>query len=702
MNHYTPKQRYVIKEYLNKAKNITDKRFTFWTREDTLKLESRNTLEDNDVLNLKHYYFWVERKRIRFKDLRSIDNPTHTLKERVVIDLETTGTNYFKDEIKVLGISDGHIHAYINLDEIVYDNCRWHNIEGKSGINYVRGLEKAYRLLNMLKDYNYNCVAYNVQFENAFLIHHFGIQLNWTDDPQIMAYILLNKPYPKLSELSSEYLQRYPKSLEEISGNKFDPSIYDDWSLRDSIALYCCEDCYETWLLCDILEEKLCQEKLHNVYSIDFKSALVASQMRLQGIKIDTSLLAKLKPKIEDYIEILLDEIEMECDYRPNLKSSAQLNKLFFEVLELDSTELKRTQNGYSLDAKNRQLLISQHPIALKIDNCIKALDVINKYVNPFPKYIYFGKIHTQFQTIVTTTGRLSSTNPNLQNIPNPAKYASYGNDFLAEIGQNIRDLFIPSEGNILIACDYSSFELRILAHFSQEPTLIECFTTGKSLHDVMTEKLFDITYDKTNPDHVAKRTVTKTINFGLCYGMTYRRLYEECKLRGLSFNAQYCKDIIQEYWNMLPHLSEWFASLKIKAIQQGYTETILGRRRYYSFSTDVIKYCKSITPSLDSFENLLNERILTHSDNEQLRQAGNAPIQGSNADVIRIAMNKCRDIPSVILLLNIHDELVFECNEHLKSYACDEVKKRMESAIVLNVPVIAEPKAEYSWGKAK
>jgi DNA polymerase-1 len=217
-----------------------------------------------------------------------------------------------------------------------------------------------------------------------------------------------------------------------------------------------------------------------------------------------------------------------------------------------------------------------------------------------------------------------------------------------------------------------------------------------------MTEKLFGIKYDKNNPDHKAKRTVVKTINFGLIYGMTWIRLFEECKLRGMKWSKNDCKNIIEQYWEMLPVLSEWFARLKIKAIQQGYTETMFGRRRYYSFSTDVINYCKNANTNSQTYKKLVNSNKLTPNDESQLRQAGNAVIQGTNADAIRVAMQLCDNIKGVELLLQIHDELVFQVPKGLEKYAKQQIKDTMESSIALDVPVIAEPVEAKRWGEAK
>lgn len=656
------------------ASNVKDKRFSFFSEEDTLQLQDRNILDKNDCKDFTGYSCSEDSSNKILFNLVQIN-------KEITIDLETTGTNYLEDEIKILGFSDGETHGFINLD--------------RKG-----GIETCINFLRLLKKLDYKCLAFNIQFENSFISHHFNIELNWADDPQIMAYLLLNRPYPRLSELSAEYLGRHPKSLEEISGEKFNPVIYEREDLREEICTYCCEDCYETLLLSKELKRLLRKEGLLHLYRIDFESSLVASRMKILGISIDLDELERLRERASNYIEILHDEICTVAGFDINLKSPQQMNYFLFEVLKLDPSELKKNKSGYSLDEKGRQLLLHQHPIIEKINTLIKIIDIDNKYLSSLPKSIYLGKVHTSFDTISTTTGRLSSKNPNLQNLPNPDKYYSYGNKLLGDFGIGVRNLFIPEEGNYLISCDYSSFELRILAHLSQEPILIDTFIQNKSLHDTMTEILFDIEYDPNNPDHKAKRTVIKTINFGLIYGMTWRRLYEECRIRGMNWSQLQCQEILVEYWKRLPVLLDYICSMKVAAIKNGYTETFFGRKRYYQFSSELKKEARNKSETSEVYYHL--EEVANYNDIAQLRQVGNAPVQGTNADAIRIAMKYCEEIKGINLLLQIHDELVFECPEYLLNYAKAQIKLKMESAITLDVPVIAEPKEAKRWGDTK
>lgn len=689
---YTTSQKAAIKFLADVG---TDKRFSFYTLSDSVNKGNHTNI-------------------VKFEDCELVDSISTDGLEQVyingkalakglpiTIDFETTGFNPYSDNIKVIGCSNGKRHWY------------W----AEDGINFLKdcraqdGNKSFIKFLFAIIQHNYKIYAYNFQFEYAFIKQKFYTDVVFDDDPYIFAYSFFSKT-AKLSELASEYLNRYPTSLEDMAGRAFTDAKPFNWeddivatgNLENAIA-YCCEDCCETTLLMQEFERLYVyapQDSFWRLYQIDKSATHTVARMSHRGIAIDSNELEQLKLDLEAYrgeiIEEIKDLIEDATGDRAfaNPKSPKQLNELFFETLRLDPSELTPNASGYSIDARARQLLLHQHPVVKKYDDLAKIIDSQNKYANKMQNWVKGdGKIHTQFNTCFTTTGRLSSSNPNLQNIPNPDKYRSYGNKFIAKIGERIRGLFVPDDGKILIGCDYSSFELRILAYISQEPLLLETFQQGKSLHDVVTEQLFNITLDKSNSDHVAKRTVTKTINFGMAYGMTAHRLYQECKLRGLGWAFEQCQKIISNYWDSMPALKNCFIEMKHKAIDAGYSETLLGRRRYYKFS----EYIINNHHSTNNFEKIANK-----NDSEYLRQACNHKIQGTNADAIRIAMSECEKIsPNLELLLNIHDEIIFQCNENHADYFMPKIKETMESAIDLgNVPVEAEPKLGYNWAECK
>lgn len=661
----------------NLKSETSDSRLSFFTKQDSDNFHSRNLLTQDQCEEIISICY-DENGKLTINGEYLNPNLTYC------IDFETTGIDPHIDTIKVMGLSDGYNHRYVQ-----HNNDAWKDL-GK--------------LIDELT--KHKTIAYNLQFEHQFIWVNFGIDFQFYSDPMILAYNFYNKSSKelKLSKLSGEILSRFPKSLEELANRKFTSSKPFDWKedaepLLTDVCVYCCEDCYETLLLHEYLTKQLSNKGLHkleNIVTLDIKATHTASRMSLRGVKIDSQKLPEMEQDINAYISILQSEIESGCGWYANPKSPKQMNQLLFGQLGLDTSELKKSTHGFSVDAKSRQLLVSQHPVVKKYDYIAKCTDALNKYVTKMPNWINSknGRIHTNFNTCMTLTGRLSSSNPNLQNIPNPDKYKSTGNEFIAKLGQDIRDLFIAENDKKLIACDYSSFELRILAHLSKDPTLIQVFRDGNSLHNVMTEKLFGINYDPNNPDHKAKRTVTKTINFGLCYGLTYKRLYEECKLRGMNWTQNDCQNIINEYWRMLDTLSSWFERIKFNAVIRGYTETMYGRRRYYQFS----RQCKDAIVNCHTIEQL--QDYMTKNDAEFLRQAGNHVIQGTNADAIRLAMIECEKIPDCDLLLQIHDELVFESDK--PEIVAEQIKKTMESCIKLDVPVIAEPKIADKWGQTK
>ena len=657
MNYLSPKQRIAI---ANLTSPVSDEKYKFYTKEDANNFVNRNILCTEDVKHctcIADLFYAFDKEDV------------------ICIDIETTGLNPCKDKIKILGMSNGTNHLYCTDEELIR------------------------KCIVELQNWKY-IIAYNIQFEHQFIWHSYNIDFVFYGDPMLMGYVLYNAPC-KLSTLASSLLRRYPKSLEEIAERKFTSAKPFDWEqdvVEEEVCAYCCEDCYETVLLHYRLQNKMTSRE-YSTYSLDLKATRVASLMSAKGIAIDLNKLPKLQLQIEEYIAELQAQITEQVGWYANPKSPKQMNQLLFEQLNLDTSELKLSAQGYSVDAKARQLLAPQHDVVQKYDYIAKLQDALNKYVTKMQDWVqYDGRVHTQFNTALTSTGRLSSSHPNLQNIPNPDKYISSGNKFIGEVGMAIRNLFCASSpDHVLIACDYSSFELRILAHLSQDPELIKVFREGGSLHDAMTCKLFGIDYDSTNPDHKAKRTVVKTINFGLCYGLTYVRLYEECKLRGMNWSKEDCKRIISSYWQELSTLAKWFEQIKRNAIQDGYTTSMFGRKRYYQFSDDA-KYANVNFPN--DFAKL--QKQITSQDAEFLRQAGNHVIQGTNADAIRLAMHKCNDISNATLLLQIHDELVFECKAEHSEQVAKDIKHCMESCITLDVPVIAEPKTATRWGETK
>ncbi|NJQ98644.1 MAG: DNA polymerase I, partial [Hydrococcus sp. CSU_1_8] len=303
-------------------------------------------------------------------------------------------------------------------------------------------------------------------------------------------------------------------------------------------------------------------------------------------------------------------------------------------------------------------------------------------YVDALPALVCpkTQRVHTDFNQTVTATGRLSSSNPNLQNIP-----------IRTEFSRKIRQAFIPESGWLLVSADYSQIELRILAHLSQEPVLVEAYCQGEDVHSVTAKIVFD--RDEITPQ---ERNLGKTINFGVIYGMGAQRF-----ARSSGLSVELGKDFIEKYRQKYARVFAYLEKMKKEAIADGYVTTIFGRRRYFDFASDHLNKLRGCNP--DDIK--LNELKPNNTDAQLLRAAANAPIQGSSADIIKIATIKLHQIlqsKQARLLLQVHDELIFEVPSEEWEELQPQIKSTMENAVNLSVPLVVDVRAGKNWMDAK
>ncbi|MBD1807348.1 DNA polymerase I [Microcoleus sp. FACHB-SPT15] len=385
--------------------------------------------------------------------------------------------------------------------------------------------------------------------------------------------------------------------------------------------------------------------------------------------------LAAIKHKVYDAVpsEIL------------NFNSPEQVSELLFDILKLDRKKSRKTPSKgyYSTAVDVLEKLQGDHPI---IDYLLeyRTLHKLNStYVEAIPKLVRSDtqRVHTDFNQTITDTGRLSSSNPNLQNIPIGTAFS-----------RQIRKAFIPESGWVLVGADYSQIELRILAHLTQEPILVETYQKNEDIHAVTARLLFE--KEIVTPD---ERRLGKTINFGVIYGMGAQRFARET---GIS--AALGKTFIERFNQRYPKVFAYLQQLQREAIAQGYVETILGRRRYFNFTShDLLRY-RGNNPTdinLDQFKGL------GPNDAGLLRAAANAPIQGSSADIIKITMVKMHELLQnyqARLLLQVHDELIFEVPPDEWEELQPKIKSTMESAVKLSVPLVADVHAGQNWMETK
>lgn len=642
----------------------------------------------------------------------------------VGIDCETTGLSPYHNEFIGIGLvipSPGETSPRSLLySSTIKDNKKQTDCfscyfliaptDPKGYQSYLAAVEE---LLSRL-DYCAVWYLHNAKFDMLWLYLKTTVMLTRIEDSMAMSY-LLNEPSIAIDKLAPKYLGRYPTTLQRMTGkDKKDISsdILCSIPIKD-MADYCCEDCIEGVLLGLCLKEVLDQEitctgTLLDLYEeFDRQSIHALVWAEAHGCLINWDKLSYVGETLDAELAALQEEVAIEANLTLEesklvCQSSEKLSKLLFEVLGLPTDGIKKGKKGfYSTDKNTLNQLRFLHPVPNAIFDYRALAKLKGTYVEGLHKREVDGYLHTTFNNCLTDTGRYSSDNPNLQNIPNPAKSAT---------GKLIRQCFIASEGNCLVKADYSQFELRILAHFSEDPYLVDCYLKDLDVHSVVTCLLFDIEFEnfkpETNKEHKKKRTITKTINFGLIYGMTATKLFLMAKDAGLDYSLQQCEDIMSRYWARLPGVRDWMAANRLKAIRDGYTETVFGRRRYFEFQHPYLRALrdKPIELTYANWEALVAKKVVEDfRDQASFRQIGNAPIQGSNADCIRKAMGNCYNTwwkLKATVILTVHDEIVIECPVSQCHEVAHELKRIMEEAATgLLVPIKADPTIALNWG---
>lgn len=416
-----------------------------------------------------------------------------------------------------------------------------------------------------------------------------------------------------------------------------------------------------------VLEERLIEKELLKLFEeVEMPLVPVLAKMEHEGVGLDVQYLDELSKEVQIFLEDLEQGIYTLAGQEFNINSPQQLGSILFEKLGLPKS--KKTKTGYSTDAGVLHKLAPSHPIVEKILAFRELTKLKSTYIDALPKLINpkTGRLHTSFNQTVTATGRLSSSNPNLQNIP-----------VRTELGQRIREAFIPSNpGDIFLSADYEQIELRLLAHYSGEEILINAFKEGMDIHQATAMQIFGVLPEQMTPQ---MRRMAKMVNFGVLYGMSPYGLSER-----LNIPLQDAKVFIDKYFSSLPKVEEFIKHTIQEAREKGYVETLLGRRRY-------IPELKSSNSSTRG----LGERF-----------AVNAPLQGTAADIIKLAMiriNKQIEEEGLQtkMVLQVHDELIFEIPPQEREIAEKLIKTMMENAYPLRIGLKVEVSVGYNWREA-
>jgi DNA polymerase-1 len=452
-------------------------------------------------------------------------------------------------------------------------------------------------------------------------------------------------------------------------------------------AQYCGMDVHLTWTLTGRLGDELAAlgpalPALLKEVELPLEPVLAA--MEATGIRIDQAYLQELSQELGTQLDQLEAEAQEVAGQPFNLSSPKQLEALLFDTLKLDRKKSRKTKTGWSTDATVLERLEDDHPVVPLVLNHRILSKLRSTYVDALPSLVEpeTGRVHTDFNQAVTATGRLSSSNPNLQNIP-----------IRTDFSRRIRKAFLPEEGWQMISADYSQIELRILTHLSGEEVLIEAYNNGDDVHALTARLLLE--KDSISAE---ERRLGKTINFGVIYGMGVQRFARETGIPQAR-----AKEFLQRFRQRYPRVFAFLEMQERLALSQGYVETILGRRRTFHFDPGGLGRHRGKDPLEIPIEGARRGGL----EAQQLRAAANAPIQGSSADIIKLAMVElhhelnARNLPAR-LLLQVHDELVLEAAPEALAEVLALTKQTMEGVIQLRVPLLVETGVGANWMETK
>ncbi len=576
----------------------------------------------------------------------------------VSIDLETTSTDPMLAEIVGIALCPAPHEAY-------YVPVAHRSLADSStrqlGLPAVLG-----KLKPLIEDKGLRKIGQNLKYEFV-LFEMYGVRLNGISfDTMIAAHMLDSSRISySLDELCRLYLGHSMISYRDVTGTGKSKINFEEVEL-EAAKVYSCEDADVAMLLSEKLAGELDELNLLRVYrDIELKFIEVLARIEINGVKVDAARLRELSKEFEAGLKDIEKAIFEEVGYEFNLNSPIQLRQVLFETLRLPQKKLTKTGES-STDVEVLNDLSKFHPVPEKVLEHRTLSKLKSTYVDALPRLINprTGRLHTSFNPVGSSTGRLSSSDPNLQNIP--IKTAQ---------GRRIREAFIPEEGCIMLSADYSQIELRLLAHFSGDESLVEAFMTGSDIHQRTAAEIFGVTPDLVTPD---MRRLAKSINFGIIYGISAFGLAKQ-----LGTSVSIAKSYIDEYFKRYGKVRDYIEKSIGDAKSKGYAETLLGRRRPI--------------PELASDDR--NRKGFGE------RTAMNTPIQGSAADIINIAMIRIHERLAsgfkTRMILQVHDELLFEVPGDELDEISRMVKEEMERAWTLRVPIVAEIGTGRNWAEA-
>jgi DNA polymerase-1 len=575
----------------------------------------------------------------------------------IAFDTETTDTEEMKAELVGISLSIKEGQGYY----IPIGHSSGNNLQIKTVID---------ALTPSMANFKIGKVAHNAKYD-YILLKRYGLDISpLTFDTMLAEFIV--DPSSKnlgLKNLANFRLGEEMTHIEELIGKGKKQISMADVAI-ESVANYAAADAENTFRLMPIMEKELDKVNGRKILDeIDMPLTPVLADMEMTGALIDTEFFASMSKELAKRLAEIEKEIYAHAGKPFNINSPQQLSDVLFNHLRLEPPDKgRKTATGfYSTSADVLEMMRDKHPILEWILENRELAKIKSTYVDALPAAInpQTGRVHTSYSQIGAVTGRLSSNNPNLQNIP-----------IRSEIGRKVRNGFIADKGNLLLSVDYSQVELRIVAHMAEDEAMLAAFRAGEDIHATTAAAIYDIPLEKVTKD---MRSHSKAINFGLIYGMSAFGL-----TRSTDLTLAEAENFVKAYFQKFPGVKKYLDGIRRQAAEIGYVETLLGRKRYF--------------PALLSKQNV-------QMKNREEREAINAPIQGTAADIMKIAMIK---IPPALqtkglkakMLLQVHDELVLEVPKKEIDETAKVVQKTMANAYPMSIPLETEARAGKNWGE--
>lgn len=629
-----------------------------------LQVTSEATVKSDAPSNIgKQNYIFVDTEE-KLKDALKVLSGA----KEVSIDTETTSLNIIDAELVGIGFS-------VKSGEAFY-------VPAKLALSSLE-------LKKLIEDEKIKKVGHNIKYDNEILKANSYKLIAISFDTMIASYLLnAGTRQHNLDALAFNELGYQMQPIEDLIG-KGKNQITMDKVEPEKVSWYCGEDVDMTLRLKEIYEPKLKTEGLEKVfYNIEMPLIGVLSQMELNGIKVDAKFLNRLSGEVEIDIKDLESEIYRLSGEEFNINSPKQMKEVLFEKMKLEPIANKKNKSGLSTAAGELEKMLGQHPVIEKIMQYRELSKLQSTYLLALPELINkkTGRIHTNYNQTIAATGRLSSTDPNLQNIPVKGE----------GVGSKVRQAFVAEKGYKLLSIDYSQIELRIVAHLAKDAKMLEVFKKDEDIHTKTAMEIFGVTKDNVTKD---MRRDAKTINFGILYGLSSFGLSSRIG----EVSPKEAKEFIAKYFAAYPTVEDYIEQVKLQVNEAGFVKNELGRIR--------------------KFPEIKSSQFFIRAAAE--RAAVNFPIQSLAADVIKVAMINIhrviggegyRDIgisqnpktlspynpqsEEIKLLLQVHDELVFEVKEDVVETWVKKLIPLMENAIKLSVPVKVEAKVGDNWGE--